>query len=173
MTDTRAHQRVAKEIERMGHNPPLGILMWPLSDSLENLEASIEGLKDTPYEGGEFHLSITIPPKYPNVPPTIKFKTPIYHPNIDSSGRICLDFLKPQPQGKWTATVSLEMLLTQIQQLMAEPNPNDPLDTKIAQEFTENKAKFLETAKKWTEVHAKPNSITKGNEAAIEMDISD
>lgn len=169
----RAHVRVAKELERLKHSPPMGIFMWPLDDNLESLEATIEGLKDSPYEGGEFRLSITIPPKYPNVPPTIKFKTPIYHPNIDSSGRICLDFLKPQPQGKWTATVSLEMLLTQIQQLMADPNPTDPLDGQIASEFLENKQVFLEKARNWTKLHAIPKSLSNTDNAQINCDESD
>jgi ubiquitin-protein ligase len=30
-------------------------------------------------------------------PPKVNFETPVYHPNIDDGGRICLDLLKMPP----------------------------------------------------------------------------
>jgi ubiquitin-protein ligase len=30
-------------------------------------------------------------------PPKMQFITPIYHPNVDDAGRICLDLLKMPP----------------------------------------------------------------------------
>ena len=82
---------------------------------------------DTPYAGGLFRLEISIPQRYPFEPPVVRFMTPIYHPNVDTAGRICLDLLKSQPRGTWKPSVSLSALLTSIQLLMAEPNPDDGL----------------------------------------------
>jgi ubiquitin-protein ligase len=54
----------------------------------------MDGPKDTPYAGGNFQLELFLPDGYPMVPPKVRFLTKIYHPNIDSLGRICLDILK-------------------------------------------------------------------------------
>ena len=66
-------------------------------------------------------------PRYSLEPLKVRFLTPIYHPNIDDGGRICLDTLKMQPQGSWTPSVNLSTLLTSIRLLMAHPNPDDGL----------------------------------------------
>ena len=57
----------------------------------------VTGPEDTPYEGGVFELMLSLPARYPFEPPKLRFVTPIYHPNIDSTGRICLDLLKMPP----------------------------------------------------------------------------
>lgn len=35
------------------------------------VDATILGPEDTPYDGGAFHLEITIPSNYPLVPPSV------------------------------------------------------------------------------------------------------
>jgi len=58
---------------------------------------------DSPYTGGIFYLKITFPSDYPFKPPKVTFTTKIYHPNISSSGSICLDIL----QGQWSPALSI------------------------------------------------------------------
>lgn len=53
-------------------------------DDFSQLEAVIPGPKGSPYEDGLFKLSIQFGDQYPFRPPTFKFLTPVYHPNIDN-----------------------------------------------------------------------------------------
>ncbi|XP_060080861.1 ubiquitin-conjugating enzyme E2 T-like [Ylistrum balloti] len=152
--------RMKKEIKMLSESPPHGISCWPKDDKIDQLEAQILGGEGTPYENGIFKIEIQIPERYPFEPPKVRFITPIYHPNIDNGGRICLDTLKMPPKGAWKPCLNVSTVLTTIQLLMAEPNPEDPLMTEISNEYKYNKVLYLQHAKDWTKQHAMPE-ITK------------
>ena len=124
---------------------------------MHELEAVIQGADDTPYAKGCFRLRITVPQRYPFEPPKVHFVTPIYHPNIDSAGRICLDILNmPDGNGKgaWKPSLNLKTVLLSIRLLMSEPNPDDGLMVDITHEYIHNRALFERTAVERTRLHA-------------------
>lgn len=157
--------RLKRELQMLSTEPPPGITCWQTEEKIDDLRAQIVGGTETPYEGGLFSLEIKVPERYPFEPPKIRFLTPIYHPNIDTSGRICHDALKLPPKGAWKPSLNISTVLTSIQLLMAEPNPDDPLMADISSEFKYNKQLFTEKAKKWTQEHAvqKNMGIVDGN----------
>lgn len=100
-------------------SPSPGTSAFPDADgNLLSWTATITGPTETPYEGLTFKLSFTFPNNYPYAPPTVLFKTPIYHPNFDFSGRICLDILGE----KWSAVYNVQSVLLSLQSLLGEPN---------------------------------------------------
>ncbi|XP_017788614.1 PREDICTED: ubiquitin-conjugating enzyme E2 T-like, partial [Habropoda laboriosa] len=143
--------RLRREIEQLNKTPVDGISCYSKSDDLENFLATIIGPKGSPYSGCIFQLSIDIPKQYPFEPPRITFQTPIYHPNIDNKGRICMDLLNMPPKGSWKPTIGLKNLLDAVQCLLGNPNPDDPLMADIAQEYKFNKLEFERKAKKFME----------------------
>jgi hypothetical protein len=48
-----------------------------------------------------------------------------------SAGRICLDILKD----KWSPALQVRTVLLSIQALLSAPNPEDPLDTNVAEHW--------------------------------------
>src|SRR5947207_1466 len=61
--------------------------------------------------------------------PSVRFDTPCFHPNVDTSGYICLDILKEN----WSAVYNVQSILLSIQSLLGEPNPDSPLNSQAAQ----------------------------------------
>jgi ubiquitin-conjugating enzyme E2 G1 len=66
----------------LAKNPPDGISVGlGEEESLYCWELMIVGPPDTLYEGGFFAAQLKFPKEFPNMPPVMKFKTPIWHPN--------------------------------------------------------------------------------------------
>ncbi|XP_071454701.1 ubiquitin-conjugating enzyme E2 T-like [Hetaerina americana] len=146
--------RMKKELDMISKNPQPGISFSLRENSADIFDASILGLEGTPYESGVFKLEVQLSDKYPFEPPRVEFLTPVYHPNVDESGRICLDLLRMPPAGSWRPTILLGGLLHSLRLLLAQPNPDDPLMLGIAEEFKFNNTEYIRKAKDWTKKYA-------------------
>ncbi|XVE56514.1 hypothetical protein DITRI_Ditri04bG0016800 [Diplodiscus trichospermus] len=149
--------RVQKELQECGREKDSsGIKVSPKSDNLARLTGIIPGPLGTPYEGGSFEIDITLPDGYPFEPPKMKFVTKVWHPNISSqSGAICLDILKDQ----WSPALTLKTALLSVQALLSAPEPDDPQDAVVAQQYLREYQTFVGTARYWTESFAKASSL--------------
>ena len=135
----REYQAVQRELGLLPAHPHrspsanpdlLELRPWDVEgEDLTEWTAILRGPPSGSYTSGVFELSITIPPSYPTKPPSISFKTKIFHPNISfSTGEICLDILKAQ----WTPAWSLSSACTAILALLDSPEPDSPLNVDAA-----------------------------------------
>ena len=77
-------------------------------------------------------------------PPTVRFLTKFYHPNMDKLGRICLDILKD----KWSPALQIRTVLLSIQALLSAPNPYDLLANDVAEMWKTNEPQALANGEK-------------------------
>jgi len=143
--------RLQKEIAEFSRGTIEGCNVEVVDNNLFLWIATIPGPPETPYEGGHFKLQLVFPKTYPFQAPYISFITRIYHCNIAMSGHICLDILKDQ----WSPALSVSKLLISIMSLMADPNPNDPLEPTIAALYKRNRSLHDENARECTQKFAK------------------
>ncbi|CAI9275226.1 unnamed protein product [Lactuca saligna] len=148
--------RVYREVMNLRKDQSIvGMSLLPDEKNIRHLTAIIPGPVSSPYEGGMFHVDITLPDAYPFAPPVMKFTTKVWHPNISSqTGAICLDIL----QNNWSPALNLKTALLSLQALLSVPEPNDPQDAVVAEQALNDHASFVATAKSWTEEFAKGSS---------------
>lgn len=101
--------------------------------------AVIIGPNDTPYEDGTFRLVLQFDEQYPNKPPSVKFLSPMFHPNVYASGDLCLDIL----QNRWSPTYDVSLILTSIQSLLNDPNINSPANVEAANLYKDHRSQYV------------------------------
>lgn len=124
-------------------------------DNPENLSvwfAKIKGPPDTPYEEGEFSMQLTFDSDYPVKPPSVKFLTPMYHPNIYRDGKICVDILQSH---EWTPAQNVRTILISIMSLLMDPNPSSPANREAAELYNKDKKAYNEKVREFVKTQMK------------------
>lgn len=135
-------------------DPPAGMTVTLGPDSsIHRWRITLKGPPSTPYAAGTFGLTLDLPTDYPFKPPVVKFATRIYHPNVtnDSNGNICLGMVKPDV---WKPSSRITAVLEAVRNLLVEPLPDDPLESRIADEYKNDRGEFEKNAKAYVDRYA-------------------
>ena len=146
-----ANRRLMKELSDLAKAGVPGVKVETRGGNMQLWDVIIDGPAGTPYEGGHFKVELTFPAEYPMKPPTLKFGTKIYHPNVDDQGHACIDILQ-----HWAPSVMMKRLLEDLCHLLAHPeagllvaNPNASV------QLAQDKAAFEQKARQYTREYAK------------------
>uniref|UniRef100_A0A670HQR9 E2 ubiquitin-conjugating enzyme n=1 Tax=Podarcis muralis TaxID=64176 RepID=A0A670HQR9_PODMU len=102
---------------------------------------------DPPYNKGAFRIEISFPSEYPLKPPKVTFKTPIYHPNVDEKGQVCLPIVSNE---NWRPSTKADQVIAELIVLVNKPDPDHPLRADLADEFIQDHERFLSKAEEQT-----------------------
>ncbi|TIA88899.1 hypothetical protein E3P99_02345 [Wallemia hederae] len=141
---TASRRRLIRDFKRLSSDPPGGVSGAPCGDNIMIWNAVIFGPGETPFEDGTFRLLLTFDEQYPNKPPTVKFTSKMFHPNVYANGELCLDIL----QNRWSPTYDVAAVLTSIQSLLHDPNPNSPANSEAASLYSNNMKEYIRRTKK-------------------------
>ncbi|KAI9387642.1 hypothetical protein POPTR_010G206766v4 [Populus trichocarpa] len=108
MAASQAILLLQKQLRDLCKNPVDGFSAG-LVDETDMFEwsVSIIGPPDTLYDGGFFNAIMSFPKNYPNSPPTVRFTSEMWHPNVYPDGKVCISILHPpgdDPNGYELAT---------------------------------------------------------------------
>ncbi|KAK3672540.1 hypothetical protein LTR78_007590 [Recurvomyces mirabilis] len=154
--NARSLRRLAADHGSLHSEPLPPNYLFPASstndDDLTQLDVLLAGPSHTPFAGGLFKLHLTIPPNYPQQPPTAHFRTPIFHPNVEpQTGGVCVETLKRD----WDVKLTLRDILVVISCLLIQPNPDSALNAEAGGLIQDDYSAFGRRAGLMTSIHAK------------------
>jgi len=136
------------------------ILVW---------DALIQGPADTAFEKGIFVARLNFPSDYPLNPPTMRFTSPIIHPNstllnyadfsyslVYKDGRVCISILHHPGEDpmmyessseRWSPVQSVEKILMSVLSMLAEPNVESSADIDVGKMYRDDRAHFDQLAR--------------------------
>ncbi|KAL9650451.1 hypothetical protein ABK040_004675 [Willaertia magna] len=140
-----ARKRLMEERKAWRKDHPYGFWARPAqnNDGTTNLmlwHCGIPGKQGTIWEGGEYKLSIEFSEEYPSKPPKCRFVPPLFHPNVYPSGTVCLSILNEEYD--WKPSITVKQILLGIQDLLDNPNINDPAQAEPFQLFVSNREEY-------------------------------
>lgn len=109
---------------------------------------SLRGPNDSPYEGGIFHFQIEKNEGYPHSTPLFCFLTPVYHPNVGSSGELHSAVRRT----KWDRTGTITSFLGSIISLLQDPDITYPINLEASALYLNDRDAYDVQVKEWTRI---------------------
>ena len=80
MSSSRAEQKMREQLEDVVNDPPTGVVsVTPIDNNIHEWEVIMNGPQRSYYETGKFKIHISFSNIHPFKPPSILFKTNIFH----------------------------------------------------------------------------------------------
>ncbi|SAL95609.1 hypothetical protein [Absidia glauca] len=142
---------LSRQLKDLQKNPVDGFSAGLVGDNIYQWEIMVMGAPDTLYEGGFFKALMTFPSTYPIMPPTLKFASEMYHPNVYPDGTVCISILHPpgddkygyeQANERWSPVHTVETILLSVISMLSSPNDESPANIEAAKEYREDYPQF-------------------------------
>ena len=133
-------ERLLAEQQNLRKNRKYMFYAIPVSTKKNNVtwECGFPGPDSDLFKGSYYTLELKFLPKYPLEPPRVKFKNPVYHPNVYQDGNVCLDIIS----SKWKPSMNVMSILSGLQHFLENPNIKSPANVDAGVLFRKNKLSY-------------------------------
>ena len=152
-----AQARLSEERKAWRKDHPFGFITHPQKnpDGTMNLmmwDFGIPGKKGTPWEAGMYKGHMISKDDFPSTPPKLQFKPPLFHPNVNPSGNVCLSLLDEEKD--WRPATTIKQLLLGIQDLLNDPNIKDPAQAEAYTTYCQNRTEYEKKVRAQAKAHS-------------------
>lgn len=134
-SSSSAIRALQMELKSLQTSPVEGFTVSCDDENIFKWTVAIFGPPGTIYQGGYFKAQLKFPNNYPYSPPTMRFLSKVWHPNVYENGDLCVSILHPpvddphsgeMPCERWNPTQSVRTILLSVISLLNEPNTSSP-----------------------------------------------
>jgi ubiquitin-conjugating enzyme E2 M len=123
-----SQQRLQYDLTELESSVPEATLSFPDPGNISRFEVTLcpsEGW----YRGISLRFAFAVPLTYPYRPPQVRCLNPVWHPNLDEHGAVCLNILRED----WKPVFTLSSVIHGLVLLLLEPSPEDALNAAAAE----------------------------------------
>ncbi|CAN8064139.1 unnamed protein product [Agarophyton chilense] len=161
-SNSQAAMLLMRQLKELNKNIDSGFSAGLVDDSNPfEWQVILNGPPDTLYEGGLFKAKLSFPPDYPYMPPTMRFISDMWHPNIYKDGRVCISILHApgsdpnqyeNASERWLPVHTVESILVSVISMLSCPNDESAANLDAAKEWRDTpeifKKKVRETVRR-------------------------
>eukprot|EP00759_Apiculatamorpha_spiralis_P058961 PhF_6_TR9513/c0_g1_i1/m.14827/K10575/UBE2G1, UBC7; ubiquitin-conjugating enzyme E2 G1 len=157
---SRATLMLLSQLKELRTNPIEGFSAGIRDDENPFLwDVCLLGPSGTILEGGIFNATLEFTTDYPNMPPTMKFLTPMWHPNIYPDGKVCISILHAPGNDafgyesaaeRWSPVHSVSTILLSVISMLNSPNDESPANVEAAIQWRNDRAGYERKVKQLT-----------------------
>jgi len=166
-TSVSAMRALSMELKGLQQTPVEGFVVTASEEDLFSWNVAIFGPPGTIYEGGYFKAVVRFPSNYPYAPPSVRFLSKLWHPNVYENGDLCISILHPpvdDPHSgemaceRWNPTQNVRTILMSVISLLNEPNTSSPANVDASVSF-----------RRWKETNGVDDEYAKIVKKQVEM----
>jgi len=120
MLCSQAQRRLLRDYKKLTADAVDCIQAAPVRDDLFNWCAIIFGPAGSAFEGGLWKVDVAFPTEYPQKPPVMRFRNPMFHPNVSPTGDIFCEVLG----AGWTPGHDANAIFKAVSGLLKSPELN-------------------------------------------------
>ncbi|KAL2059548.1 hypothetical protein ABVK25_000841 [Lepraria finkii] len=153
MAGSAASGLLGRQLKQMQSDKDIpGISCGLVKDNIFEWEVMLMISDDCKFYGGGFYRAhLIFPPEYPHLPPKMTFQTPIFHPNIYSTGDVCFFFFYgdtidlygyESASERWSPVQTPETILLSVISMLSSPNDESPANVEAARMWRDDPKEF-------------------------------
>ena len=134
----QTQRRILRDYKKITQSHNLNFTVNVDPKTLGHWDLTLFGPNKTEWDGSIFRMTMDFPQDYPHTQPLVKFVDIPFHPNVYQNGKICIDIL----QNNWSSAYDVTSIMTAIETLLVDPNPNSPANNEAATCFVSNPSEY-------------------------------